>query len=274
MFTIGDFARHGRVSVRMLRHYDAVGLFRPAHVNPSSGYRGYEANQLAQLNRIIALKELGFTLEQVREMLDEQVGVDQLRGMLALQRAELEAALAADRRRLAQIEARLRMIESEGQMPANEVVVKRIAAARVLELTDVAASFSPEDIGPVVKPLCAELGRRLEGKKAVPAGRLVCYYERPPDGDDKVMVHAAVPISGEPAELNGLTLAELPGAENAATVVHRGSMDNVIPGYQAMARWMDANGYHSSGYPRELYLECPENPEDWVTELQEPMTPN
>jgi DNA-binding transcriptional MerR regulator len=66
MFSIGQFARHGRVSVRMLRHYDAVGLLRPAHVDPSSGYRSYRAGQLAQLNRLIALKELGFTLQQVQ----------------------------------------------------------------------------------------------------------------------------------------------------------------------------------------------------------------
>jgi DNA-binding transcriptional MerR regulator len=79
MFTIGDFARHGRVSVRMLRHYDAIGLLRPAHVDPASGYRCYEADQLARLNRVIALKDLGFTLQQVQTILDEQVGPDRLR---------------------------------------------------------------------------------------------------------------------------------------------------------------------------------------------------
>ena len=59
MFSIGDFARHGRVSVRMLRHYDALGLLRPAHVDPVTGYRSYRAAQLSRLNRIVALKELG-----------------------------------------------------------------------------------------------------------------------------------------------------------------------------------------------------------------------
>lgn len=65
MFSIGDFARHGRVSVRMLRHYDGIGLLRPALVDPSTGYRYYDAAQLPQLNRIVALKELGFGLQQV-----------------------------------------------------------------------------------------------------------------------------------------------------------------------------------------------------------------
>jgi DNA-binding transcriptional MerR regulator len=53
MFSIGEFARHGRVSVRMLRHYDSIGLLRPAHVEAASGYRFYEAAQLSDVNRIV-----------------------------------------------------------------------------------------------------------------------------------------------------------------------------------------------------------------------------
>ena len=53
MFSIGEFARHGRVSVRMLRHYDAIGLLRPASVDPGTGYRFYQAGQLAELNRSV-----------------------------------------------------------------------------------------------------------------------------------------------------------------------------------------------------------------------------
>jgi DNA-binding transcriptional MerR regulator len=71
MFSIGEFARHGRVSVRMLRHYDATGLLRPACVDPATGYRSYQVSQLAELNRLIALKELGFSLQQVTEALLE-----------------------------------------------------------------------------------------------------------------------------------------------------------------------------------------------------------
>ena len=114
MLTIGDFARHGRVSVRMLRHYDAIGLLRPAHVDPSSGYRFYKAAQLSRLNRIVALKDLGFTLQQVQAILDEDVSTEELRGMLRLRRAELEAALAATASGLAQVEARLRLDRERG----------------------------------------------------------------------------------------------------------------------------------------------------------------
>ena len=105
MLSIGDFARHGRVSVRMLRHYDLIGLLAPARVDPASGYRFYEVGQLTRLNRIIALKELGFTLDQVGRMLDDAVTGAEMRGMLALRRADLEQRIAADRERLVRVEA-------------------------------------------------------------------------------------------------------------------------------------------------------------------------
>lgn len=128
MLSIGDFARHGRVSVRMLRHYDLIGLLVPARVDFVSGYRFYEVGQLTRLHRIIALKELGFTLDQVGRMLDDAVSGAEMRAMLALRRADLEQRIAADRERLVRVEARLRVIEKEGTMPTDEIVVKTVPA--------------------------------------------------------------------------------------------------------------------------------------------------
>jgi DNA-binding transcriptional MerR regulator len=260
------------VSVRMLRHYDATGLLRPARVDPGSGYRYYEAGQLARLNRIIALKDLGFTLGQVRAMLDEQVSAEQLRGMLRLRRAELQSQIAADTSRLAQVEVRLSIIEMEGAMPADDVQVKRIPAVRVAELTAIAAGLEPSFIGPVIQPLYRELGERLARAGLTPAGPAIAYYEDAPDGDG-VVVHATLPVNTDPSRGHGFEITDLPEIAHAATIVHRGSMDNVVTTYQTLARWIDGNGYRSAGYGRELYLECPDDHDKWVTELQEPITP-
>ncbi|MBH1937341.1 MerR family transcriptional regulator [Streptomyces sp. AV19] len=269
MFTIGDFARHGRVSVRMLRHYDALGLLRPARVDPASGYRFYEAAQLTRLNRVIALKDLGFTLQQVRAIVDEEVGTEELRGMLRLRRAELEAAAAAAAHRLARVEARLRSIESEGTMSNHEIVVKSLPAVRVAELTAVAAGYRPEDIGPVINPLFAEVDRRLAEAGVAATGPSIAYYEDAGDGRGGVVVHAAVPVA--PGDGHGCAVVDLPAVGAAATVVHRGPMDDVLPTAQALARWIDDGGFRSVGYARELYLECPDDEAGWVTELQEPV---
>jgi DNA-binding transcriptional MerR regulator len=272
MFSIGDFARHGQVSVRMLRHYDATGLLRPARVDPASGYRFYEAGQLTRLNRIIALKDLGFTLDQVRAMLDDQVSTEQLRGMLRLRQAELQSAIAADTSRLTQVEARLRIIEMEGAMPTNDVQLKRIPAVRVAELTALAASLEPESITPVIQPLYRELGERLGQAGLTPVGPAIAYYEDTRDGDG-VVIHATLPVNADSGNGLGFQITDLPEIGQAATIVHRGPMDDVLPTVQALARWIDENGYRSAGYPRELYLECPDDRDKWVTELQEPITP-
>jgi DNA-binding transcriptional MerR regulator len=183
MFSIGEFARHGRVSVRMLRHYDAIGLLRPASVDAASGYRFYQAGQLAELNRIIALKDLGFTLGQVQAILAEQVSAAELRGMLKLRRAEIQLMASA-------------------------------------------------------------------GVSA--AGPAIAYYEDTPAGDGGIVVHAAVPVVAKPGGEHGFSVVDLAEVNTAAAIIHHGSMDDVLPTGQALARWIDASGYRSAGYVREI----------------------
>ncbi|HCT80522.1 MAG TPA: MerR family transcriptional regulator [Micromonosporaceae bacterium] len=270
MFTIGDFARLGRVSVRMLRHYDAIGLLRPARVDGTSGYRFYGADQLARLNRIVALKDLGFTLQQVQVILDEKVDVSELRGMLRLRRAQLEDQVAADLARLAGVAARLRLIESEGHMITHEVVLKSVAAVRVASRSGIAASYAPEHIGPALTPLYPELCEGLERARVKIAGPGIAYYDNVPGGGDAVQVHAAFPVSAEPSAGYDFDVVDLPAIESAATLIHHGSMDGVDETYQALARWIDENGYRTTGsaFAREVYLDCPDDLDKWVTELQ------
>ncbi|MBD2833308.1 MULTISPECIES: MerR family transcriptional regulator [Streptomyces] len=272
MFTIGEFARHGRVSARMLRHYDAIGLLRPDRIDPATGYRYYGAAQLARLNRVIALKDLGFTLQQVRAVVDDQVDADELRGMLRLRRAELEAAMTAAAARLTQVEARLRSIESEGHMPENDVQIKRVPAVRVAEVTSTAPGYQPQDISPVVGPLYEKLFPLLATAGVRPTGPGIARYEDGPDGDGSVVVHAGVTVDAPAGPLGdtGVTVVELPAFE-AATIVHRGSMDHVLATEQILARWIEDHGRRPAGYSREVSLECPEDREMWVTELQLPL---
>ncbi|KAB1938970.1 MerR family transcriptional regulator [Micromonospora sp. ALFpr18c] len=270
MFTIGDFARLGRVSVRMLRHYDSIGLLGPATVDPHTGYRFYRADQLRRLNRVIALKDLGLTLDQVRTILDDAVDVVELRGMLRLRRSQLAAQLVADTARLAAVEARLRMIESEGRMTTQDVVLKEIAPVRVAELTAVAPSYQTEDVGPVIQPLYPELFRRLADGGITPTGPAIAWYEPAPDDDgDAVLVHAGVTVAAGVSPASDVVVRNLPAVRTAATIIHHGSMDDVESSMQALARWIEENGYRTDGYAREVYLEYSQDtPEKGVTELQ------
>ncbi|MDO3705353.1 MerR family transcriptional regulator [Micromonospora sp. C28SCA-DRY-2] len=273
MFTIGDFARLGRVSVRMLRHYDSIGLLRPAAVDPHSGYRYYTAEQLRRLNRVIALKELGLTLAQVQAILDDAVDVAELRGMLRLRRSQLEAQVAADTARLAGIEARLRMIETEGRMTTQDVVLKPIAPVRLAELSATARSYQTEDVGPVIQPLYPELFRRLDAAGIRASGPGIAWYSPAGEpGGEAVVVHAGVVVGVDPDPAAGVAVVDLPAVPAAATVIHHGPMDEVEQSMQVLARWIEENGYRADGFAREVYLDyCPDAPEQGVTELQLPV---
>src|SRR5689334_18515410 len=177
MLSIGDFAGLGRVSVRMLRHYDALGLLRPAHVDPHSGYRFYTAEQLLRLNRILALKDLGFSLQQVQLMIEEKVDLGELRGMLRLRRAELAVQVERDSTRLALVDARLRMIETEGHMNTGDIVRKQVPALRVAELSATALGYDhPSSITENLSPLYPRLMELLERAGIAMTGSPLAYY--------------------------------------------------------------------------------------------------
>jgi DNA-binding transcriptional MerR regulator len=259
---ISDFARLGQVSVRMLRHYDAIGLLVPDHVDPASGYRSYSPEQLSVLNRLVALKDLGFSLEQVRSVLAETVGIDELRGMLRLRRAGLEEEARAVGARLAAVESRLRMIEKENTV-SPDYVVKTIPAVRLVART---ATLDPttlgEHIGPMFDAVAAGL-RHIPGSLATP----VATYAETEAGMDVVVGYAH---AGDPPE--GVESVDLPEAA-AVCGVHLGPMTQIGESWQALHRWVVENGYSYAGPCRELYLRA-ESPDqaDWVTELQQPVT--
>src|SRR5438105_288442 len=126
MFKIGDFSRFSQVAVTALRYYDEVGLLKPCHIDRWTGYRYYSAGQLPRLNRILALKDLGFSLEQIANLLDGDIPAAQIRGMLRLRKAEMQARMEEERARLLRVKTRLKQIEMEGQMSTYDVVIKKV----------------------------------------------------------------------------------------------------------------------------------------------------
>src|SRR3954462_7285807 len=279
MFTIGDFAGLGRVSVRMLRHYDAIGLLPPAHVDPHTGYRYYTASQLKLLNRVIALKDLGFSLHQVQSLIDDKVDAGELRGMLRLRRAELAAQVQRDAVRLALVDARLRLIESEGHMDTGDVIVKSLSPLRGAEVSATATSYDdPTSITENLSPLYPRLMELMEKSSVPMCGAPIAYYLPAPTGpgDETITVHAAFPIGDVAVGADpGFDVVVLPSIEQVATALHEGSMSEAFRTGQKIANWIDDNGYRTvePGFAREVYLDCPPGEFDkWVTEMQVPVS--
>ncbi|HEU4745132.1 MAG TPA: helix-turn-helix domain-containing protein, partial [Anaerolineales bacterium] len=131
MIRIGDFSKLSRVSVKALRLYDEMGLLKPVDVDRFTGYRYYEFDQLPRLYRILALKDLGFSLEEIGRLLEGELSVEQMRGMLKLRQAEIRQKVEEESRRLARVELWLREIEQEDSMSKYDVVIKKIEPHRV-----------------------------------------------------------------------------------------------------------------------------------------------
>lgn len=154
------------------------------------------------------------------------------------------------------------------------IVSKSVPAQRVAELTAVAASWEPEDIGPVIEPLYRDLCEQMDRAGVTPAGPGVAWYEDVPGSGGKVVVHATIPVNRPlGAAEAGFTVVDLQPIAKAATIVHHGAMSQMMPAEQALAAWVDQHGYRTLGYPREVNLECPPGDFDsWVTELQLPVS--
>jgi len=266
MLKIGEFSKVGQVSVKTLRYYDTVGLLKPIHVDPTSRYRYYSFEMLPKLNRILALKELGLSLEQIKRLLEVDLSAEQLRGMLRLKQVEIQEQMTIEKEKLARVEARLIMIEQENKMPDYDVLIKRVEPISVASVREVIPTY------PEQGPLWDELESFLASHQIKPEGPcFTIYYSDTPDIDTQV----CEPVSISIQEDRKVNQQLLPGVETMATVVHDGPFITIGEAYAAILKWIEANGYKINGPAREVYLRPAENGSqtdaDTVTEIQFPV---
>ena len=269
MIKIGDFARLSQVSVVTLRYYDEMDLLKPVHVDAFTGYRYYSAGQLPRLNRILALKDSGFNLEQIKLMLVEDLSVEQLRGMLTAQRDQVQQRLAEEEERLSRIESRLRQIEMENKMPNYDVLVRTVPAMRVAacRVTIPTNDQVPAYLGPAYAKVYDYL--RKEGVKD--DGLCLTLWHSPANVYENEDAEALVEIDRPLLGTDQVRVYELP-ATQVASVVHQGNFEDFTQGHAALLEWIDANGYRIVGPYREIYIKHDKaNLSDTTTEIQFPV---
>lgn len=271
MFTVGEFSRLARVSKRLLRYYDEIGLLKPIHIDKFTGYRYYSAEQMPRLNRILALKDLGLSLDQIQRLLNDRISTEEMQGMLLLKKAEIEQQVQEEVQRIRTIEARLQFLQSAEAENPFDVIIKKIPAQPVLSVRTILASLE-DGVGifqQIMMALPQKSGEGLffailhsdgleEGNLDVEIGRTV-----------PTQSHAPVPLQ------SGLQLRfyELPAVDTMATFVVTGPMANLLIGYSVIGTWAEANGYRLSGVPREVALQLPQAA-DWrdaIAEIQYPV---
>ena len=272
MFKIGEFSRVAQVSTHLLRYYDEIGLFSPSDTDPQTGYRYYSANQLPQLNRIIVLKDLGFSLDQIAKLMQDNISSSEIRGMLTLKKAQIEQTLIEEFDRLKRVEFRLEQLDDEnGFTNSHDVILKSIPDHHYLSLRQItktdeeiakmfdvvfsvgrAHTFQTQSncLAVVHSPPKAELDWELGYVVDDPNTKSIMVY------DEKI-----------------LSVRHLPTEETMATAVHIGTWGTGYTAYNRLGVWIEENGYQICGAAREVFLHI--NPfgssEDNVIEFQLPV---
>ena len=233
MIRIGDFSKLSRVSIKTLRYYDDMHLLEPIHVDEWTGYRYYAFEQLARLNRILALKDLGFSLAEIAQLLDENVSLEQLRGMLRVRQSEVQQRVQEEQERLEKIETRLRQIEMESKMSHYDVVIKSVDPLTIAYVQDVIPSYNQQ----------AALWNALEDYLAMhhvrPNGPCFTIYfdEGYQESDIDTMV--CEPIDTTLPESARVKVKELQGVESMACTLHHGPFTTISEAYNAILKWIE-----------------------------------
>ena len=273
MFRIGEFSQIARVSGRLLRYYDSIGLLRPQQIDPATGYRYYSAGQLQQLNRILALKELGLSLDQVARMLDERISAAEIRGMLALKKAELERTLAEEAARLRHIESRLTQIEQEGSLGDYDVMVKSAPETPILATRAIYPTF--DDALAALR----DVSRTVRQQVPAAARENIIVVAHCDFDDENLDLEIGVTLTrgiNKAVQLPSgarMKLAQLPASDSLATIVRSGPLYQSHLAFGKLGVWMEANGYAIAGPCREVFLDMPfQSPGDPAVEIQFPVS--
>jgi len=277
MFLIGEFARIGQVSTAQLRRYDRMGLLTPQKVDNFTGYRYYSATQLPQLNRILALKELGLSLEQIGRALNDNVSAQELRGMLFMKKSQIEQMIHEEIARLRYIESRIDQIDTEGIMDEYDIVVKSVPAIKFLATRDIYESVQDarQSIGQLNQLLPSNISSKKLGyfTAILHSGGffegdidLELGFQVEDNFDDSMIFD--LPGGGQ------MNISHLPAVEHMVTVTRVGDPQIGHGSYGALARWMEANNFQISGLVREQFIQFEVGDmSKMVAEIQYPVQP-
>jgi effector-binding domain-containing protein len=268
MLKIGDFSRLARVSVKALRYYDELGLLKPVKVDEFTGYRYYSATQLTQLYRIVALKDMGLSLEEIARLIKDDVSIAHILDLLHTKQEEQKKKLEVETERLKRVEEWLMQVEKEGKMPNYEIVIKKIAPLKVVSIRQIMPNYSAT--GQLFERIAAYVYK--SGSQMTGPPMLIIHDDGFKEKD--VDLEAAFPIAREVLSKSEFKCLELPDYEQAATTIHKGSYDSVGGAYSALGKWIETNGYQITGPCREIYYTDPRGgtpPNEYITEIQFPV---
>ncbi len=268
MLKIGEFSKLSRISVRMLRHYDEIGLLKPAEIDRFTDYRYYREDQLPTAGRIAALKDMGFSLADIVRILEAYEDREALERFFSARQRELEAVSRDTARKLTLLGTARERLRKEESMNYN-VTIKTIPARYAATVRMTLPRYEDEAViwGTLTEETC-----RMNLVEADPCLCAVSYL----DGEYKeenVEMMAWKTVRGSYPDTEHVKFRTLP-EETVASCTYKGSYTLIVDVYAAVVAWMEANGYEPAGPMFNIYHVSPhetQDPDEFVTEICYPV---
>ena len=267
MFRIGEFSQIVRVSPRMLRHYEKCGLFYPAEIDKINGYRLYTASQIPLLFRIIALKDMGFSINEISNIIDSFVEKDCLEEILYNKAQEIQAGIEEEKKKMERLTATIeRVYKGNFTLTCQEVVLKEIPRIKVLSLREIVHDYSCQEA--IWEKLYTFI--KENDLYSIIDDHVIAIYH------DLEYKEVAIVVKELRDSHSKYVFKELEEISYAATVICNGSYEEVLPEGEAhLANWIEENGYKIIGSERAYGIRHPGNEDDtnkYQTEIQFPIT--
>lgn len=267
MLKIGEFSKLSRVSIKTLRYYDSIDLLSPDEVNDDNGYRYYSASKLVALSEINRLKSVGFSLVEIRRVMQENLSEEELIELFRSRELTLEDELTETQEKLRTVNE---MIETvTGGEPMEPVTIKEIPKAIVASyrtrISDHDALF---EIAPA-------MGKVMTKQGAVCSEPAYCFniYHDEEYRDSDMDMELCEAVEKRCDDGDGVVYKEVEGIPTALCINHRGDYNSLSRSYGELFLWMEENGYEKIGKIRESFIDGiwnREDPRDWLTEIQIP----
>lgn len=264
MFKIGDFSKLSKVSVRMLRYYDEVGLFKPAKIDDFTDYRYYSAKQISEISLIVSLRDMAFKVADIAVFMEEK-SEEKLQDILKVKSEEIRNNIRTEEIRLEKINSVIRNIKKERVNMNYNVTLKSLPSYKVISLRDTIPAYDAEGM------LWARLSEYLMTKNISCSGIAYATYHDVGYKEGEVDVEVVMGIDKLLKDENGFVFKETEAVEQAASILVPGDYSNIAEAYNFLANWIEDNGYSMSGNPRQVAIKGPwneRNTGDYLNEIQ------
>lgn len=272
MFRIGEFSQLVKVSPRMLRHYEKCGLFYPAEIDMVNGYRLYSSTQIPLLMRIIALRDMGFSINEINDIIDNYEDIDYIEEVMNRKSTEIEISIAEQKDKIDRLSTTLEKVANGNySTTCRDIILKEVPKIKVLSLRKVIPDYSYQE------GMWESLYSFINQRDLYPilTGDVISIYHDLEYKEQNVDIEIGVTISELYENQDNYIFKELDSIENAATVICDGPFEKTLPeGEGILAKWIEDNGYKIIGSERAYCTRHPgneDNVQNYETEIQFPV---